>query len=1161
MDYKEFLKTKIEIAKDSGFNISVDSINPGLNPHQKDIVMWAIKGGRRAVFASFGLGKTAIQIEFCHQVVNKYGGKALIVCPLGVKQEFKRDSVEILGYNEPEYVRTMGEVEQSKGDILLTNYERVRDGDIDPKHFTVTSLDEAAVLRSFGSKTYQTFLEKFKGVPYKMVATATPSPNKYKELIHYAGYLEITDTGNALTKFFKRDSTKANNLTLYPNMEDEFWLWMSTMALFVTKPSDIDPDYSDDGYELPPLQINWHELPIEYGKAQDKYGQISLFDDAAVGLKEAAHIKKESMDIRIQKMKEIVEQSPDDTFVLWHDREAEREKICKALPSAVAIWGSQDYDIREQRVIDFSNGKIKLFATKKSLSATGCNFQHHCHREIFVGIDYEFADFIQAIHRCYRFLQHHPVIIDVIYMENERPIKEALLKKWKQHNEMVQKMTDIVKKYGLGVADPIVAMERKMELDKLNVVDGDCFKLVNADCVQYVRQMEDNSVGMILTSIPFSNHYEYSQSVNDFGHNESTEKFFDQMDFLVPELLRVLKPGRVAMIHVKDRVLFGNVTGLGFPTMEPFHMQTTQCFMKHGFAYFGMITVTTDVVRENNQTYRLGYTEMCKDSTKMGVGCEEYLLLFRKPQTNKEKAYADEPVTHDKDEYPLSKWQLNAHGYWRSSGDRLVTPEELNGMSMSMRMKVWKEYSKTNVYSWREHVDISQGLERLGGISKMFMTLPPASNTPQVWDDIARMKTLNTAQSLKGKQMHVCLASGSLVLTKNGFKPIEKIVVGDEVLTHNGNWKPVTGVLCTGEKETIQVKAQGVPNLILTPDHNVWARTTDNYPSRPKEGMRKATPVWTEASQLGGCYVNLKLPPISKTELTKQEWWIIGRYLVDGHKDTRGDYFISVGKNKQAEFEKEADGYYGSKADRKAMQYRLLSNTMSDNMKELLDRCGSGAENKQVPIEGLCLNAEYSEALLSGYLSGDGSKTGNSVLASSVSRALLLGIAMVAQRARSVIPTIYAGRKEIESFIEGRKVHCKQEWQFGYRNGSHAFSEILEDGAWKKVMGIESTGIRTVWSIEVADDHSFMAEGCIVKNCPLQIDIIERGIDQFSNEGDVIFDPFNGVGSTTMMAIKMHRYGLGTELSTPYWKDSIGYCKDAEMDIKSPTLFDFMEDY
>ena len=333
MNYKEFLQTKIEIAKDTGFEIGRLELNPALKPHQKDAVAWALRGGRRALFESFGLGKTVQELEFCHQVIKKFGGKALIVCPLGVKQEFSHDAVQLLGYPAPVYVRNMEEVKASDGEILITNYERVRDGDIDPTYFVATSLDEASVLRSFGSKTYQTFLDKFKGVPYKLVATATPSPNKYKELIHYAGYLEVMDTGQALTRFFQRDSTKANNLTLYPTQEENFWLWVSSWALFITKPSDVSPDYSDDGYVLPPLEVRWHELPTHYGDTTDRDGQYQLMMDSAMGLQEAAQVKRESISARIQKMKEIVDESADDHFVLWHDLENERQAIENTFPT------------------------------------------------------------------------------------------------------------------------------------------------------------------------------------------------------------------------------------------------------------------------------------------------------------------------------------------------------------------------------------------------------------------------------------------------------------------------------------------------------------------------------------------------------------------------------------------------------------------------------------------------------------------------------------------------------------------------------------------------------------------------------------------------------------------------------------------------------------
>ena len=756
MDYLDFLKTKIEIATDSGFEIDKSKINKALKPHQRDAVAWALKGGRRALFESFGLGKTVQELEFCKQAIDHQGGKALIVLPLGVKQEFTQDAVNVLGYEKPRYVRNMSEVMEAKEEILLTNYERVRDGDIDPTYFTATSLDEASVLRSFGSKTYQTFMDKFEGVPYKIVATATPSPNKYKELIHYAGYLEVMDTGQALTRFFQRDSTKANNLTLYPNMEDEFWLWVSSWALFITKPSDLNPEYSDEGYALPPLKVNWHELPISYGDAEDKGGQLALFNEAAAGLKEAAQVKRESIEQRVTKMKEIVDASPSDHFVLWHDLESERHAIKSAMPETVEIFGSQDYEIREQRVIDFSQGKTRLFATKKSLSGSGCNFQRYCHREIFLGIDYEFNDFIQAIHRCYRFLQTEEVVIDIIYMENEREIKDVLIEKWKNHEHMVDKMVEIVKKYGLSSAGMEKQLERKMGVETVKV-EGGRFTAVHDDCVEETRRMADNSIDLIHTSIPFGNHYEYSANYNDFGHNEDTDRFFEQMNFLTPELLRVLKPGRVAAIHVKDRVLFGNVTGTGMPTVEPFHALCIKHYMEHGFQYFGMITVVTDVVRENNQTYRLGWSEQCKDGSKMGVGCPEYILLFRKLPTDRSTAYADVPVSKSKEEYTRAQWQIDAHGYWRSSGDRLINKDELKEISVDNLQAVYRKFSRENVYDYKEHVELAKSLDKDGKLPATFMVVAPGSwNDLEVWDDINRMRTLNTTQARRRLQMHVC---------------------------------------------------------------------------------------------------------------------------------------------------------------------------------------------------------------------------------------------------------------------------------------------------------------------------------------------------------------------------------------------------------------------
>lgn len=751
--YIDFLKSKVITAPEAGIKISEDEINPVLKPHQRDSVLWALNGGRRALFEAFGLGKTIQQLEWCRLLIKHEGGQALIVCPLGVKQEFYKDASEKLN-EKIEYVTSMKDIKTASERILITNYERVRDGDIDPLHFTCTSLDEASVLRSFGSKTYQTFLDKFQGVRYKLVATATPSPNRYKELIHYAGYLEIMDTGQALTRFFQRDSTKANHLTLYPHKEKEFWLWVSTWALFLQKPSDLG--YSDEGYDLPPMEVRYHMLKDEIRALEyERDGQEKLIHDFAVGLSAAAKEKRDSIAQRMEEVVKIINECPDDHFIIWHDLEAERHAIKKAIPECREIFGSQDISSREKTTIDFSEGRIRILATKKELSGSGCNFQRFCHRQIFMGIDYEFNDFIQAIHRCYRFLQTEPVIVDIIYMESEQEIMKVLKDKWEQYDKLTKKMSEIIRKYGLSKADAIQEMRRSIGV-KETITKGKNYMAIHGDCVEETEKFPDNSADMIITSIPFGNHYEYCESYNDFGHNEDTEKFFQQMDYLSPNLLRILKPGRVFACHVKDRILFGNTTGTGMPTVEPFHALTILHYMKHGFQFFGMITIITDVVRENNQTYRLGWTEQCKDGTKMGVGCPEYILLFRKLPTDRGNAYADMPVTKSKTDYTRAQWQIDAHAYWRSSGNRLMTPEELKEIPVSDLQKVYRKYSREHVYDYDEHVELAAELDKKGKLPASFMVVAPGSWSPEVWDDVNRMGTLNTEQSRKRKQMHLC---------------------------------------------------------------------------------------------------------------------------------------------------------------------------------------------------------------------------------------------------------------------------------------------------------------------------------------------------------------------------------------------------------------------
>ncbi len=955
IEYEELIRRKAAISRASGFEISQDEINPICKPHQKDVVQVAVRKGCYAIFAAFGLGKTFIQLEIVRIILSKAGGRGLIVCPLGVRQEFIRDA-EKLGL-QAKFIRRIEECGETG--IYLTNYETIRDGKLDPRLFTVVSLDEAAVLRGFGgTKTFRELMKLFEchQVRYKFVATATPGPNNYIELLAYAAFLDVMDVAQAKTRFFKRDSTKADSLTLHPHKEREFCLWLSTWAVFLLKPSDLG--HSDEGYELPEVEIHWHEIPTVHGNAgEDRGGQGRLLKNSAIGVTHAAREKRESIQGRLAKLMELRALDPSAHRVIWHDLEIEREALEDALPMAqygrwfefkdgntsalelyerhysaykyadgrkrelfcgpgekmvlltekkdalfawrkfidasgqkgincavfrnesnflsselileamaaarmrwpgerlytyvnpeeisssnpgccfkkagwtrcgltkgglvilealpglpvpsiqkrvcvVSVFGSEDMDEREQAIRDFCDGKIQELSTKLRIAGVGTNMQRHCAWAIFFGIGFKFHDFIQGVHRIVRYLQTRKVRLDLIYTEAEREIRRALEAKWEQHKELTEKMAAMIREYGLATNAIHKELSRSLGIERVEVRTENAV-LVNNDCVLEARdEMQENSVGLILTSPPFSTQYEYCPYYADFGHSESNKHFWQQMDYLIPELYRVLMPGRIAAIHVKDRIVPGGINGHGFQTVYRFHSDCCDHFENAGFAYLGMKTIVTDVVRENNQTYRLGWTEQCKDGSRMGVGMPEYLLLFRKPPTDSSNGYADIPVIKSKADYSRSRWQVDAHGFERSSGQRLLQPADFAGVPHERIFKMFREYSLNNIYDYGQHVCLSESLEtcdecghihiesnvcnqetfpaypelgfgtrcRLdeetgrfycicrgsGRLPVTFMLLQPQSWHPDVWTDITRMLTLNGAQSANGREMHLC---------------------------------------------------------------------------------------------------------------------------------------------------------------------------------------------------------------------------------------------------------------------------------------------------------------------------------------------------------------------------------------------------------------------
>lgn len=787
-EYDQFLANKAAIApKFGGLEVDERDLNPELKPHTRRMVAWAINGGRRAWFASFGLHKTATQIETMRVITKLTGKPTLIVAPLGVRREFIKEAERRFNGDYHVRIRFIRSSDEVDGPgVYLTNYESVREGKVKPDPFIGVSLDEAAILRGFGgTKTFREFMALFagddrrdksnhvrnSGVQYRFVATATPSPNEYVELLAYAGFLDVMDIGQAKTRFFKRNSEKADNLTIMQHKEKEFWLWVASWALFVTKPSDLDRSFSDVGYDLPPLDVVWHELPVDHlaMAGHEKSGQGKLFMDASIDLANVAKEKRNSLPQRIAKLQELRAENPDAHRLIWHDLEAERAAIEKSCKGVATVYGSQGLDEREDIIGRFADGDLKELGAKPVMLGSGTNLQKHCSWAIFLGIGFKFNDFIQAVHRLLRFGQDaERVRLDLIYTEAERSIRRALERKWKQHNEMVSKMVELIREYGLSEIAMQQTLVRAMGVERIEA-KGENYRAIHNDCVKETASMPSDSVSLIVTSIPFSTQYEYSPNYADFGHTDNDPHFWAQMGHLIPNLLRVLEPGRVCAIHVKDRIIPGGVSGFGFQTLSTLHMDCVYEFKRHGFAYLGMKTITTDVVRENNQTYRLGWTEQCKDGSRMGFGVPEYLLIFRKPPSDASNGYADNPPKKDKKEwdpeeknwrneggYSRARWQLDAHGYAKSSGNRTLKPGDLDGLPADVVYKTWKAHDLDTVYDFEHHVQVGEHLEMQGRLPPTFMLLAPHTLHPDVWTDVARMMTINAEQSRTGQEMHLC---------------------------------------------------------------------------------------------------------------------------------------------------------------------------------------------------------------------------------------------------------------------------------------------------------------------------------------------------------------------------------------------------------------------
>jgi hypothetical protein len=415
VSYETFLSRKLATHAPSGFEPT--ELGAQLFPFQQDLVRWACRRGKAAIFAATGLGKTRMQLEWAGQVADQTQGQVLILAPLAVAQQTVAESERI---GRPAVLsRTREDIPESAR-IVVTNYERLHR--FDPSVFAGVVLDESSCIKHYTSKTLKDLIDAFGRTPYRLCATATPAPNDYTELGTHSEFLGIGSRAEMLAEFFTHDGGETQLWRLKGHARPVFWRWVASWGALVTTPADLGHD--DSGYVLPPLHVKQSTVADEEGSA---LGSGYLFAPEAQTLTERRQARRASLEARVDACAKRVNEDRQ-PWVVWCDLNAEADALCDAIPDAVEVRGTDDIDVKESRLRDFSEGRIRVLVTKPSIAGHGLNWQH-CARMAFVGLSDSWENYFQAIRRCWRFGQKRPVEVHVFASEMEGAVVKNLQRK------------------------------------------------------------------------------------------------------------------------------------------------------------------------------------------------------------------------------------------------------------------------------------------------------------------------------------------------------------------------------------------------------------------------------------------------------------------------------------------------------------------------------------------------------------------------------------------------------------------------------------------------------------------------------------------------------------------------------------------------------------
>ena len=630
-EYADFLTTK-RLRVDNVGVTEPGEVNPLLFPFQRDLVRWAVRKGRAALFADTGLGKTFMQLEWARLI----GTPTLIVAPLSVARQTIREASK-LGLDVV-YSRDGG-----VWPLTITNYEMLEH--VDPAQFGAVVLDESSILKSLDGKTRRMLTEMFAKTPYRLACTATPAPNDIAEIGNHAEFLGIMSHAEMLSAFFVHGSLgegEKDGWRLKGHAEDAFFQWLASWGMAVRRPSDIG--YDDEGFALPPLTIRPEFVATDY--VPD--GQ--LFFGGLKGVTDRAAVRKNTVSDRVRLAADLVNYS-DDQWIVWHGLNAEGDALLAAIPGAVMVEGSQSPEAKAAALEAFQDGQYRVLITKPSIAGFGMNFQN-AHRMAFVGLSDSWESYYQSIRRCWRFGQTHPVEAVVVLSDAESAIYENVMRKEEEAKVMQERLIEHV-----------AAFERHELEDRpdefvyeTGETSGEGWRVMLGDSVERIREVPDASIDLSVFSPPFMSLFTYSPSERDIGNARSGDEFWGHFGYLIDDLLRVTKPGRNCAVHVQQvptTVAHDGVTGL-----RDFRGDVVRGFVDRGWVFHGEVTIDKDPQAQAIRTKAKGllFVQKERDRSWLRPAFADYILVFRRPGENAEPIRSDEVSNEDWIEWARPIW-------------------------------------------------------------------------------------------------------------------------------------------------------------------------------------------------------------------------------------------------------------------------------------------------------------------------------------------------------------------------------------------------------------------------------------------------------------------------------------------------------------------------